>query len=197
MLDAFDQQLAAVGVRLHRRRHRMLRRLEPLAAPWQEKLSGGREQLQLRYLPGSELVEPEQESVWQASLLAQLQTQRDQEFRLGFCTVGPQRDDVALLLGGEPARRLGSAGQQRCLVLALKLAELELVKQFSGCAPILLLDDVLAELDPNRQQLLLEAIGEGHQCLVSATHLHSCVEEWRNKAQLITVQEGSILAEHC
>ena len=197
MLDVFDQQLAAIGVRLHRRRYRMLRRLEPLAAPWQAKLSGGREQLQLRYLPGSELVEPEQESVWQASLLAQLQMQRDQEFRLGFCTVGPQRDDVVLLLGGEPARRLGSAGQQRTLVLALKLAELELVKQFSGCAPILLLDDVLAELDPNRQQLLLEAIGEGHQCLVSATHLHSCVEEWRNKAQLITVQGGSVLAEHC
>jgi DNA replication and repair protein RecF len=195
LLDAFDQQLAAVGVRLHRRRHRMLRRLEPLAAPWQEKLSGGRELLQLKYLAGTQLEEPEQESIWQASLLCQLQNQREQELRLGVCSVGPQRDDVALLLDGEPAKRLGSAGQQRCLVLALKLAELELVKQCSGCPPILLLDDVLAELDPSRQQLLLEAIGEGHQCLVSATHLHSCVEEWRHRAQLITVQGGSLLAE--
>jgi DNA replication and repair protein RecF len=195
LLDAFDQQLAAVGVRLHRRRHRMLRRLEPLAAPWQEKLSGGRELLQLKYLAGTQLEEPEQESIWQASLLCQLQNQREQELRLGVCSVGPQRDDVALLLDGEPAKRLGSAGQQRCLVLALKLAELELVKQCSGCPPILLLDDVLAELDPSRQQLLLEAIGEGHQCLVSATHLHSCVEEWRHRAQLITLQGGSLLAE--
>jgi DNA replication and repair protein RecF len=195
LLDAFDHQLAAIGVRLHRRRYRLLRRLEPLAAPWQQKLSGGRELLQLQYLAGTELEEPEQESIWQASLLTQLQAQRDQELRLGYCTVGPQRDDVALLLSGEPARRLGSAGQQRCLVLALKLAELELLHQASGCAPILLLDDVLAELDPNRQQLLLEAIGENHQCLVSATHLNSCVEEWRHRAQLVTVQGGLLMAE--
>jgi DNA replication and repair protein RecF len=80
-------------------------------------------------------------------------------------------------------------------VLALKLAELELLHQASGCAPILLLDDVLAELDPNRQQLLLEAIGENHHCLVSATHLNSCVEEWRHRAQLVTVQGGLLMAE--
>ena len=122
----------------------------------------------------------------------QLRLQRPKEERLGYCQVGPQRDDVALLLGGEPARRLGSAGQQRCLVLALKLAELELVQQLSGVAPLLLLDDVLAELDPQRQHLLLEAIGEGHQCLVSATHLQSCVDDWRQRAQLVEIRAGAI-----
>ena len=194
VLEVLDQQLAVIGTRLHRRRHRALRRLEPLAAPWQERLSGGRELLQLTYLAGTQLVEPEDEQLWQQSLLRQLRDQRPQEQRLGYCTVGPQRDDVALLLGGEPARRLGSAGQQRCLVLALKLAELELVQQLSGVAPLLLLDDVLAELDPQRQQLLLEAIGEGHQCLVSATHLQSCVDDWKQRAQLVEIRAGSILA---
>lgn len=77
-------------------------------------------------------------------------------------------------------------------MLALKLAELELVRQVSGVAPLLLLDDVLAELDPQRQQLLLEAVGEGHQCLVSATHLQSCVSDWRHKAQLVRVRAGLI-----
>jgi DNA replication and repair protein RecF len=192
LLDAFDLQLALVGTRLHRRRHRALRRLEPLAAPWQQRLSGGREHLELRYLAGSQLSEPENEQAWQESLLDQLRQQRQQERQLGHCGVGPQRDDVALLLGGEPAKRLGSAGQQRCLVLALKLAELELVRQVSGVAPLLLLDDVLAELDPQRQQLLLEAVGEGHQCLVSATHLQSCVSDWRHKAQLVRVRAGLI-----
>ncbi|MEB3240605.1 MAG: DNA replication/repair protein RecF [Synechococcus sp.] len=192
VLDALDQQLAVIGTRLHRRRHRALRRLEPLAAPWQERLSGGREQLQLTYMAGTELKEPENEQQWQQALLEQLRLQRPKEERLGYCQVGPQRDDVALLLGGEPARRLGSAGQQRCLVLALKLAELELVQQLSGVAPLLLLDDVLAELDPQRQQLLLEAIGEGHQCLVSATHLQSCVDDWRQRAQLVEIRAGAI-----
>ena len=59
---------------------------------------------------------------------------------------------------------------------------------------LLLLDDVLAELDPQRQQLLLEAIGEGHQCLVSATHLQSCVDDWKQRAQLVEIRAGSILA---
>ena len=107
------------------------------------------------------------------------------EERLGSCRVGPHRDEVALLLGGTPARRFGSAGQQRSLVLGLKLAELELVTQLFGEPPLLLLDDVLAELDPTRQHLLLEAVGQEHQCLVSATHLNGFEGGWREHSQIL------------
>jgi DNA replication and repair protein RecF len=68
-----------------------------------------------------------------------------------------------------------------------------LVTSLSGVPPLLLLDDVLAELDPQRQQLLLEAVGEGHQCLVSATHLQSCVADWQQRAQLVEVRAGALL----
>jgi DNA replication and repair protein RecF len=190
LLEAFDQQMALVGTRLHRRRQRALARLEPLAAAWQRRLSGGREQLALRYVSGSALEGEEAEEPWRAQLLEQLRLQRPQELRLGQCGVGPHRDEVALELGGQPARRYGSAGQQRTLVLALKLAELELVQQLWGEPPLLLLDDVLAELDPERQQLLLEAVGEGHQCLVSATHLGAFSRGWHAQSQLVTVEAG-------
>ena len=190
LLDAFDQQMALVGTRLHRRRQRALRRLDPLAAAWQQRLSGGREQLGLRYQAGSLLEGEEAEDPWRAALLEQLLQQRPQELRLGQCTVGPHRDEVALELAEQPARRYGSAGQQRTLVLALKLAELELVQQLWGEPPLLLLDDVLAELDPERQQLLLEAVGEGHQCLVSATHLGAFSQGWHTHSQLVTVEAG-------
>ena len=190
LLDAFDQQMALVGTRLHRRRQRALRRLEPLAAAWQQRLSGGREQLRLRYQAGSLLEGEEAEDPWRAALLEQLLQQRPQELRLGQCGVGPHRDEVALELAEQPARRYGSAGQQRTLVLALKLAELELVQQLWGEPPLLLLDDVLAELDPERQQLLLEAVGEGHQCLVSATHLGAFSQGWHTHSQLVTVEAG-------
>ena len=193
LLEAFDQQMALVGTRLHRRRLRALRRLEPLAAAWQERLSGGREQLQLRYRPGSVLEGEEAEGPWRDALLEQLRQQRPQELRLGQCGVGPQRDEVALELGGQLARRYGSAGQQRTLVLALKLAELELVQQLWGEPPLLLLDDVLAELDPGRQQLLLEAVGEGHQCLVSATHLGAFSGGWHQRSQVVTVDAGALM----
>lgn len=194
LMEAFDQQMALVGTRLHRRRLRALRRLEPLAAAWQERLSGGKEQLCLRYQPGSRLEGEEAETPWREALQQQLREQRSEELRLGQCSVGPHRDEVALELGAVPARRYGSAGQQRTLVLALKLAELELVHQLWGEPPLLLLDDVLAELDPIRQQLLLEAVGEGHQCLVSATHLGAFSGGWHACSQVVTMQAGNVLA---
>lgn len=194
LLDVFDQQMALIGTRLHRRRHRALRRLEPLAAAWQAKLGGGSEPLRLDYRSGTllDLAGDGAEEPWRLALEEQLRRQRPEEERLGQCLVGPQRDEIALVLAGQPARRYGSAGQQRTLVLALKLAELELVGQVVGSPPLLLLDDVLAELDPQRQQLLLEVVGEGHQCLVSATHLNAFSSGWRAASQVVEMAAGEL-----
>jgi DNA replication and repair protein RecF len=196
LLDVFDQQMAVIGTRLHRRRHRALRRLEPLAALWQERLGGGGERLALLYRSGTVLEggREEEEEAWRQALEEQLRRQRPEELRLGSCQVGPQRDEIDLQLAEQPARRYGSAGQQRTLVLALKLAELDLVGQVVGQPPLLLLDDVLAELDPERQQLLLEAVGEGHQCLVSATHLEAFRGGWTQAAQVVRMRAGEISA---
>ncbi|MEB3348865.1 MAG: DNA replication/repair protein RecF [Cyanobacteriota bacterium] len=188
LLDVFDQQMALLGTRLHRRRRRALERLQPLAADWQRRLSGGRDQLRLHYRAGSLLEGEENEEAWRASLADQLLAQRSEEARLLQCLVGPHRDEVDLLLDERPARRHGSAGQQRTLVLALKLAELELVGAVVGRPPLLLLDDVLAELDPGRQRLLLEAVGDGHQCLVSATHLAAFDGTWCREAQVVHLE---------
>ena len=199
LLDVFDQQMALIGTRLHRRRWRALRRLEPLASAWQQRIGGSAAPLALAYRSGTELGSEaeasDQEELWRTAMEEQLRQQRPQEERLGQCLVGPHRDDVTLLLADQPARRYGSAGQQRTLVLALKLAELELVGQVVGQPPLLLLDDVLAELDPQRQQLLLEAVGEGHQCLVSATHLEAFGGGWRSDSQVVRMQAGHLCAQ--
>ncbi len=192
LLDSFDQQMAVIGTRLHRRRHRALLRLEPLAATWQSRLSSGREVLRLGYRSGTQLQGPDAEEPWRQAMASQLLAQRQEELRLGQCGVGPHRDEVELLLAEQPARRYGSAGQQRTLVLALKLAELELVQEVVGQPPLLLLDDVLAELDPQRQGLLLDAVGEGHQCLVSTTHLDAFTGGWRQHCQVIRMQAGRV-----
>ena len=194
LLEAYDQQMALVGVRLHRRRRRALARLEPLAASWQERLGGGAEALHLAYRSGTRLEGEEAEEPWRQAMEEQLRLQRPQEERLGQCLVGPHRDEVLCLLAGQAARRYGSAGQQRTLVLALKLAELELVGEVVGSPPLLLLDDVLAELDPDRQNLLLEAVGDGHQCLVSATHLQAFAGSWHQESQVVTMRQGGLEA---
>ena len=190
LLDAFDSQMALIGTRLHRRRRRALQRLEPLAIAWQHRLGGAQEPLHLGYRSGTRLEGEEAEEPWRRALEEQLRQQRREEERLGHCLVGPQRDEVELLLADQPARRFGSAGQQRTLVLALKLAELDLVRQVVGSPPLLLLDDVLAELDPGRQGLLLDAVGQEHQCLVSATHLDAFGGGWQLNSQVVEMREG-------
>ena len=186
VLDAFDQQMALVSTRIHRRRTRALRYLQPLASKWQERLSNGQESLQLLYMPGSQLEGDEaEEEPWRLAIESQLLAQRVEEERLRSCRVGPHRDEVGLLLNDSLAKRFASSGQQRTLVLALKLAELELITDLDGEPPLLLLDDVLAELDSKRQLQLLEAVGDKHQCLVSATHLDAFEGDWQNQSQIL------------
>tara|TARA_Y100001968_G_C19380897_1_gene730274 strand:+ start:210 stop:1235 length:1026 start_codon:yes stop_codon:yes gene_type:complete len=188
LLDAFDVQMALVSTRIHRRRRRAIRHLQPLAEAWQQKLSNSKESLELVYLPGSELQGEDDEFNWRMSIQNQLVAQRCDEERLGVCRIGPHRDDIQFLLNGVTARRFASSGQQRTLLLSLKMAELELIGQLFGESPILLLDDVLAELDPHRQLLLLESVGEKHQCLISATHLDAFVGNWHKQAQVMELK---------
>ena len=188
LLDAFDVQMALVSTRIHRRRSRAIKHLQPMAALWQKRLSNDNESLEISYLPGSRLEGDEEELSWRLSIEKQLLEQRSDEERLGSCRIGPHRDEVCFLINGVPARRFASAGQQRTLVLALKMAELEIIQELFGEPPILLLDDVLAELDQNRQLLLLEAVGETYQCLISATHLDAFVGDWQNSSQIVELK---------
>ena len=107
--------------------------------------------------------------------------------------VGPHRDDIELIINETPARQYGSQGQQRTLVLALKLAELKLIEDIIGEPPLLLLDDVLAELDLNRQNHLLETIQDRFQTLITTTHLGAFDAQWLKSSQILTVQSGHIM----
>ena len=89
-----------------------------------------------------------------------------------------------------PARYYGSQGQQRTLVLALKLAELKLIEEVIGEPPLLLLDDVLAELDPNRQKQLLEVIGDRFQTIITTTHIDTFDRNWTKDSQILSVEAG-------
>ena len=92
-------------------------------------------------------------------LLEQLRREMPLEMERGMCMVGPHRDDMELLIDGRSARLFGSQGQQRSVVLSLKLGECELVEQTVGESPILLLDDVMSELDRARQQYVKSSFG--------------------------------------
>jgi DNA replication and repair protein RecF len=188
----WDAQLAVTGSRVIRRRARVLQRLAPIAQAWHQAISGSTEELIIRYAPNVEVVQDDPE-ILQRAFLVRLQERAIAEYHQGSTLVGPHRDEVDYTINGTPARQYGSQGQQRTLVLALKLAELKLIEEVIGEPPLLLLDDVLAELDLSRQNQLLDAIQDRFQTLITTTHLGSFDAQWLNAAQILTVNAGTLV----
>jgi recombinational DNA repair ATPase RecF len=194
-LPLWNVQLATIGTRVMRRRVRALNRLGPLAQHWHSLISGGQETLEIRYLPNVGKDQPEHwdnPAYLQAAFLEQVAQRSKAEQYQGVSLVGPHRDEVELLINGTPARQYGSQGQQRTIVLALKLAELQLLDEVIEDPPLLLLDDVLAELDLKRQNQLLEAIYDRFQTLITTTHLGAFDAQWLHSSQILSVQGGQI-----
>ncbi|MCG6138351.1 MAG: DNA replication/repair protein RecF [Nostoc sp. LLA-1] len=192
-LAIWDAQLVTTGTKVIRRRDRALQRLAPIAAAWHASISGSTEVLQINYLPSVPL-EQNQPEVIQQAFLTKIQQRSAAELSRGTTLVGPHRDEVELIINQTPARQYGSQGQQRTLVLALKLAELQLIEEVVQEPPLLLLDDVLAELDPSRQNQLLDAIQDRFQTLITTTHLSSFDAQWLNSSQILFVKSGEILS---
>jgi len=190
-LAVWDAQLATTGTRVIRRRDRAIQRLAPIATVWHRNISGSTEQLLVKYAPNVMMEDNNSEQV-QEAFLEKIQMRTVAELRQGTTLVGPHRDEVELIIDRTPARQYGSQGQQRTLVLALKLAELQLIEEVVGEPPLLLLDDVLAELDPSRQNQLLEAIQDRFQTLITTTHLGSFDSQWLNSSQILSVNVGEI-----
>ncbi|YAF95153.1 MAG: DNA replication/repair protein RecF [Nodularia sp. CChRGM 3473] len=191
-LAVWDAQLVTTGTRVIRRRDRAIQRLAPIAAAWHASISGSTEVLQINYLPSVPLEKSHPDEIQQA-FLAKIQQRTSAELYRGTTLVGPHRDEVELTINQTPARQYGSQGQQRTLVLALKLAELQLIEEVVNEPPLLLLDDVLAELDPSRQNQLLDAIQDRFQTLITTTHLSSFDAQWLNSSQILFVEAGKIL----
>jgi DNA replication and repair protein RecF len=193
-LAVWNAQLAAVGSRVIRRRSRAIERLAPIASAWHASISDRTEMLQVNYAPNVPLEHSHPEGVQQA-FLEKIEQRAVAEQHQGTTLVGPHRDEIELTIDQTPARQYGSQGQQRTLVLALKLAELKLIEEVVKEPPLLLLDDVLAELDLNRQNQLLEAIQDRFQTLITTTHLGSFDSQWLQSSQILTVQGGHISPE--
>jgi len=192
LLTPWDELLSQTGSHLMRRRWRWLERLAPLARTWHERISQTSEVLTIRYAPAVPMSGEEDEATLRAHFQRQLAAKRPAELAQKTTLVGPHRDDVVFWLNGQPARTYASQGQQRTLVLALKLAELALLETHLGDAPLLLLDDVLAELDHKRQRQLLSVISERVQTIITTTDLGRFYAPWLATAQQLRVVQGQV-----
>ena len=161
-LDSWDEQLAAAGAELMRHRREYIARLSAVAAGTHGEISSGREKLEIRYLPSVSQGDDVQ------SGLDALFAARENDARRLTTSVGAHRDDVQILVEGRDVRAFGSQGQQRTAALAMRLSELEVMREQLDEWPMLMLDDVMSELDPGRRRQLVGRL-RGIQTFITCT----------------------------
>jgi len=180
-LSVWDMQLVETGKRIIQRRKIFIEELNEIIGQIHSNISGGKEHLILKYEPniddiffGDELIKAKQK-----------------DLKLCQTTVGPHRDDMLFSVDGIDIRKFGSQGQQRTSALSLKLSEIEIVKKSIHNTPVLLLDDVLSELDSNRQNYLLNSISD-IQTIITCTGLEEFVKNRFQINKVFKVVNGKV-----
>ena len=181
-LHIWDSQLVSFGSKIIERRKVFAEQLNDIIYDIHYKLSGGREEIKVIYEPDVEIEDFEKS----------LRYSQDKDIKLKQTTVGPHRDDFSFYVGGIDIRKFGSQGQQRTAALSLKLSEIELVKRITKDTPILLLDDVLSELDSNRQNYLLNSIGD-IQTIITCTGVEEFVNNRFEINKVFKVSGGEVV----
>ena len=180
-LNIWDSQLVSYGSKIIERRNLFIKQLNEIILGIHRKLSGNQEDLSICYEPDVLIKDYEKA----------LNDNQERDIKLKQTTVGPHRDDFSFMIGNIDIRKFGSQGQQRTSALSLKLSEIELVKKVTKNNPILLLDDVLSELDSNRQNYLLNSIGD-IQTIITCTGLDEFVNNRFEIDKVFQIEHGKI-----
>jgi DNA replication and repair protein RecF len=190
-LSFWDSQLATHGGQVLVRRRHAVEALDGIARQRHRELSGGAEWLKLVYLPSPALPFTTPGEAAEA-FGAKLKGTRSRDIAAGTSLSGPHRDDLAFLAEERDLRAYGSRGQQRTAALALKLAEVQMMREVSGESPLLLLDDVMSELDEARRHALRDALEGVDQALVTTTDWGDFSPELLSHAQQYRVEAGRL-----
>ncbi len=172
-LELWDRNLAEVGTKVIVNRIHVTERLSQLSAEAHKKITKGAETLELNYIcrVSEGGVEGPQEI--ERRFIKELIRRRKEELDRKITLVGPHRDDLMMNINGLDVRSFGSQGQQRTVALSLKFGQMKLIEQEVKAKPLLLLDDVMSELDEDRQSYLMQMVRDGNQVFITATHLDS------------------------
>ncbi len=183
-LPVWDEKLIEYGKPIISRRRLFIEKMNQLVFRISGQLTGKKENICISYDPDAE----------EESFEQRLQGSLEKDMKLCSTSVGPHRDDLLFTNQGMDLRKYGSQGQQRTCALALKLAEIEIVKQITGDFPVLLLDDVLSELDRSRQNYLLDSIHD-IQTIITCTGLEEFIDSRLTLDKIFRVAAGTVTIE--
>lgn len=186
LFDIYNEQLVISGANIIYLRKKFLNEIEKIAAQKHSIISES-ETFSLNYTCPHDSIDEIAESLRQ-----ELAERRSEEFARKQSCVGPHRDDIEFKINNIDAVKFASQGQQRSLVLSLKLSELEIIKNKTGCFPVLLLDDVLAELDDKRQNYLLKSIDDGIQTIITSVDTLLFEQKFLDGVTIYNVENGTI-----
>ncbi len=194
VLDIWDESLIRAGARLVRERRAFIDKIDVISRDIHGRISGGRENLSLSYETD---IDPQKydklpDDMSEEDLFRQLlQENREKDRLQGTTRRGPHRDDIRIQADDVDLRKYGSQGQQRTAALSLKLSEIRLIQEETGESPILLLDDVLSELDNERQKYLISSLGD-NQMFITTTDLIGSVARQLPSGKIFKIQSGEI-----
>lgn len=180
-LNIWDSQLVSFGSKVIERRELFAAQLCDIIKEIHRKLSGGKEDLIVVYEPDVSIED----------FAEKMRENQERDIHSKITQAGPHRDDFTFIVNGVDIRRFGSQGQQRTAALSLKLSEIELVKKMTKDTPVLLLDDVLSELDSNRQNYLLNSIGD-IQTIITCTGLDEFINNRFEINRIFKVTDGMV-----
>ena len=192
-LEVLSEMLSELASKIVFHRLDFMKQLEALAIPIHDQLSLGREKFSVSYQATIPLEDGLTPSQMKEIYINQFKKNQTREADQATTLIGPHRDDLIFYLNEIPVQTYGSQGQQRSTVLSLKLAEIELMKLSTGEYPLLLLDDVLSELDDDRQTHLIKAIENKVQTFITTTSLDGIKQQFIKEPVVIPIEKGTIL----
>lgn len=180
-LDVWDMQLAEYGSKVIKRREQFIKEISNILIPIHDELTNGQEEIEVVYDKNTQSNE----------LYENIILNREKDIKYKTTSVGPHRDDILFFNKGKNIKTYGSQGQKRTIALSLKLAEIELVKSLINDKPVLLLDDVLSELDSDRQNHLLKSL-DNIQTIITCTGLDEFIENRFKINKVFQVTNGNV-----
>ena len=195
-LETLTSQLAKVALYITKERVSFVQDISKLTYKNMLNISNGQETLKIKYkssvLDALNIAEINDESFNEENLTKVMMKKSFDDIMRGSTKIGPQHDDLEFYINDLDAKMYASQGQQRSIVLSLKLAEINYLKEKTGTYPVLLLDDVLSELDKNRQLKLLDAINENVQTFITTPSISDIKEDLLKKAKVFKIEDGNI-----